>query len=227
MKTRSCYTSSESYHSVNWDVSTLRVHKKIDTFCVDDFCGHCNTTFEAMGCYYHFFQCQEALSSLTEEKVQRGIKNRELDELRKQYIQPKGYNVIEMYECEWRELFQTDIIIKQHLRESLPYKRPLREERVLKEKKTGDLFDYFQCDIEVTETLQETFAIFLPIFERNIVCRGDVGPLIKKIAEEEGFLTQSKRMLISSKFMENGTFFKPLLLFYADMGLVCKKTSLF
>ena len=33
--------------------------KKIDCFSVDGFCSHCNTVFEAMGCFYHFCPCQE------------------------------------------------------------------------------------------------------------------------------------------------------------------------
>ena len=39
--------------------------KKIDCFKVDAFCGHCNTVFEAMGCFYHYCPCQEARPSLT------------------------------------------------------------------------------------------------------------------------------------------------------------------
>ena len=53
--------------------------KKIDCFSVDGFCSHCNTVFEAMGCFYYFRQCQELRPSLTEEDIQRGTKRRELD----------------------------------------------------------------------------------------------------------------------------------------------------
>ena len=34
--------------------------KKMHCFKVDGFCGHCNTVFEAMGCFYHYCPCQEA-----------------------------------------------------------------------------------------------------------------------------------------------------------------------
>ena len=40
--------------------------KKIDCFSVDGFCSHCNTVFEAIGCFYHFCSCEEQLPSLTE-----------------------------------------------------------------------------------------------------------------------------------------------------------------
>ena len=48
----------------------------IDCFNVDGFCSHCNTVFEAMGCFYHFCPCQDLRLSLTEEKIQRGSKKR-------------------------------------------------------------------------------------------------------------------------------------------------------
>ena len=40
--------------------------KKIDCFSVDGFSSHCNTVFEAMGCFYHFCPRQELRPSLTE-----------------------------------------------------------------------------------------------------------------------------------------------------------------
>ena len=42
-------------------------------------------------------------------------------------------------------------------------------------------------------------------------------------AEKEGFLCQSRKMLISGYFLENGTLITPLLLFYLELGLICKK----
>ena len=46
--------------------------------------------------------------------------------MRKQYIKEKGYNVVEMWECEWWNLYETTACVKEHLGESFPYKRPLR-----------------------------------------------------------------------------------------------------
>ena len=69
--------------------------KKIDHFSVDGFCSHCNTVFEAMGCFYHFCPCQELRSSLTEKDIKHGSRKRELDELRRSYIQEKNFTVIE------------------------------------------------------------------------------------------------------------------------------------
>ena len=56
--------------------STTGREKKIDRFSVDGFCSHCNTVFEAMGCFYHFCPCQELRSSPTEEDIKRGSRRR-------------------------------------------------------------------------------------------------------------------------------------------------------
>ena len=40
------------------NVTTGR-QNKIDCFSVDGICYHCNTVFEAMGCYFHYCPCEE------------------------------------------------------------------------------------------------------------------------------------------------------------------------
>ena len=99
--------------------------KKIDCFSVDGICYyHCNTVFEAMGCYYHYCPCQEARPSLTDTEVERGVKKRQQDELRRDYIQQKGYQIVAKWECEWWSLYKTDASVKSHLPENFPYRRP-------------------------------------------------------------------------------------------------------
>ena len=50
------------------NVTTGR-QKKIDCFSVDGVRNHCNTVFEAMGCYFHYSPCQEARPSLTDNET--------------------------------------------------------------------------------------------------------------------------------------------------------------
>ena len=54
--------------------STTGTQRKIDYFNADEFCGHCNRVFEAMGCVYHYCLCQKSWSTLTEDDIQRGTK---------------------------------------------------------------------------------------------------------------------------------------------------------
>ena len=123
---------------------TTGTQKQTNTYSVDGFRWRCNTVFEALGCYYHYCPCQEARPSLIGKKIRSGFRKRELDELRKQYIQEKGYSVIEVYECVWWKNYKSKIFVKHRLREFLPNKMPLRGERLLDNIKSGNPFGYNQ-----------------------------------------------------------------------------------
>ena len=102
------------------NVTTGR-QRKIDCFSVDGFCHHCDTVFEAMGCYFQNCPCQEARSSLTDNEIMRGRKKRDQDQMRKEYIQQKGYKINEMWECNWWELYRTDAPVRNYLRAKFPF----------------------------------------------------------------------------------------------------------
>ena len=161
--------------------------KKIDCFSVDGFCSHCNTVFEAMGCFYHFCPCQKLRPSLIEEDIQRGSKKRELDSLRRNFIQEEGFNVIEMWECEWWRLYRTSNNVKQHIREHFPYRRSLAAEQLLEEIKEGKLFGYVQCDIEVPEKMRSKLVNFPQVFKKTIVSRSDFGDLMKTMPKKKDY----------------------------------------
>ena len=152
-----------------------------------------------------------------------GNKKREMDQMRKQYIKEKGYNVVEMWKFEWWNLYKTTTCVKQHLRESFLYQRTSSKESLLEQIRSGKLYGYVQCDIEVPEVLKKKFAKFPPIFGNTNIGRHDIGSLMKDYAEKEGLLCQPRKMLISSYFLGNRTLITPLFLFYLDLGLVCKK----
>ena len=132
-----------------------------------------------------------------------------------------------MWECEWWNLYKTTTFVKEHLRESFPYKRPLKEEGLLEQIRSCNLFGYVQCDFEVPEELKKKFANFPPIFKNTNVGRHDIGSLMQDYAEKEGLLCQPRKMLISSYFLKNGTLNTPLLLFLLELGVVCKKICRF
>ena len=167
--------------------------KKIDCFSADGICYHCSNVFGAMGCYYHYCPCQEARPSLTDTDIERGVKKRQQDEMRRDYIQQKGYQIVEMWECEWWSLYKTDASVKSHLRENFPYRHPLSEEGLLHGIIDGRLFGYVQCDIEVPEHLRDYFSNFPPIFKNTAVSRDDIGNLMKQYAEKENIMVQSKK----------------------------------
>ena len=109
----------------------------------------CLKLWEAIFNIAHFKKL--VFRSLTKKKSERHQKK--LDEQREQYLQKKSYSVIEMCECDCWNMYKTDNFVKQHLRESLPCKSPLREERFQENVKSGSLFGYVQCDNEVPDNL--------------------------------------------------------------------------
>ena len=127
--------------------------KKLDRFSVDGFCSHCNIVFDAMDCFYHFCLCQELRPSLTQKDIKRGGRKRQLDELRRCYIQEKDFTVIELREREWWKLYKITTNVKLHIRANFLYRRSLTEHKHLEGIKKGNLFGYVQCDIEVPENL--------------------------------------------------------------------------
>ena len=116
--------------------------KKINCFIMDAYCDHCKTVFEAMGCYYHFCSCQIARPSSTDQDIEQGNKKREVDELRREHIQEKGYKVEEMWEYGLWEKLKTNDKIKNHVRTLFPYKRLPIYRLPFGKKKDRTLFGY-------------------------------------------------------------------------------------
>ena len=74
----SYFQQTRPEYKIESNVTTGR-QKTIDCFSVDGICYHCNTVFEAMGCYFHYCPCQQACPSLTDNEIMKGIKKREQD----------------------------------------------------------------------------------------------------------------------------------------------------
>ena len=101
------------------------------------------------------------------------------------------------------EIEQDRQVCQTALRESFPYKISLKEGRILQNIKNWNLFVYVQtisykCDIEVPESLREVFATIPPTMKKLKVTKNDIEPLIKENPENEQFLNEPARMLISS-----------------------------
>ena len=228
LKIWSCLIFNERDLIVKMRASTLQADRRKLTASVLMGCfSLCKIVFEAMGCFYHFSPCQELHPSPTEEDIKRGSRKRELDELRRGYIQEKNFTVIEMWECEWWRLYKTATIVKLHIRKNFPYRRSLTETQLPEGIKKGNLFGYVQWDIEVPKKLRANFANFPPIFKNTLVSKNDIVDLMKTNAEEECIMSQPRKMLVSSFTLQNGTLITPLLLFYLHLGLICTKIHRF
>ena len=100
--------------------------------------------------------------SLTDTKIEREVKKRQQDEMRRDYIQRKGYQIVEIWECEWWSLFKTDASVRIHLRENLPYRLPFSEEDLCKELSMDNSLVLFNVILKCLNSCATTFPIFLP-----------------------------------------------------------------
>ena len=164
---------------------------------------------------------------MSEEETQKRLMKREYDELRREYLQNKGYKVVEIWECNWWETVKGDESVKIHVRNNFPFKSPLTQESLLTKIRKDKLFGYVQCDLEVPDGLKYKFSNFPPIFKNFNVSRADIGDYMRDYAIDNDLLKQPQRMLISSFKLEIGTVKTPLLNFYLSLGLKCTKIYLF
>ena len=120
--------------------------------------------------------------------------------------------------------FTRQPLMLNYISENLPLRRSLTEQQL---ERIKNLFGYVQCNIEVPENLRANFANFPPIFQNTLVSKNVIGDLMKTYAEEEGIMSQPRKMLISSFTLRNGTLITPLLLFHLQLGLVITKIHRF
>ena len=174
---------------------------------VDGFHGPSQTVFQFHGCYWHGHQCY-----LNEGREMNETRKKPMVELRKEtennsvYIKDQGYNLVEIYECQWLELTRTSLEVIHFLQSK--FRRPLGNYVTLDEKtilsaiRKGLLFGVVECDICVPETLKQKFSEMPPIFKNTEICSEDIGPYMKAFAEEQNLMVRPHKSLIRSYFGE-------------------------
>ena len=94
------------------------------------------------------------------------------------YIQKCGYSLVEIWECQWKQMNMQNPELQQFLRRfrrPLDYKWKMTEAQVLEAVKEDTLFGMVECDIEVPEDLKAYFAEMTPIFKNIHVAVEDIG----------------------------------------------------
>ena len=176
------YLQSQRSECLIESYNTTGKQKKVDCFSVDGFCAHFNTVFEAMVVISIFAHvtCQETQASLSEEEMQRGIKKREHDELRRDCLRYKGYNIIDVWECNWWESVKDEENLRNHIRKNFPFKLlgPTVSLAKLGDRK---IFGCVHCDLEDSDGLKYKFSDFPPIFKIFNVIRADIGVFMNEV----------------------------------------------
>ena len=69
----------------------------------------------------------------TNVQIETEVTKRQRDEMRGDYIRQEGYQMVEMWNCEWWSLSESEASVKSHLRQSFPLDCILSEERHMQE----------------------------------------------------------------------------------------------
>jgi hypothetical protein len=87
-----------------------------------------------------------------------------------EYIKDQGYDVVEMWECQWRASIKKDPELSSFIENR---KRPCDGLITMTEDQI--LLGALEVDIKVPDLLKPTFAEMSPIFKNVEVSRDDIG----------------------------------------------------
>ena len=139
------------------------------------------------------------------------------------YIHKQGFNLVECWECEWRDMKGTNKdlqrFIATRLRRPLDKVKTMTLQTILGVVKNETLFGCIEYDIHVPEHLREHFSEMCPIFKNTEISRDDIGEFMKAYAEENDIMKRPTRSLIGSMIGEKILLATPLLKWYLEHGL--------
>ena len=91
---------------------------------------------------------------------------------------------------------------KHFLDAAFPRRRHARwtmtSQQILSGVRAGTVFSLIECDVCVPEALLEHFAEMQPVFKNIRMTRDDLGPFVRRYAEEHNIMATPRRMLLGS-----------------------------
>ena len=195
---------------------------------VDGWCMQNNTIYQFHGCFWHGCECQVE-KGVTKNAVngKTRLELRDKTEKNTAYLKKLGYNVVEMWECQWAKLKEKSkelrAFIARYHRKPIDKKQIMSEDEVKNAIRDKKLFGLVECDVEVPKEKREYFAEMTPIFKNVEVAREDVGDYMKAYAEEHGLLTQPRKTLVGSYYGKKILLPTPLYNWYVAHGMQVKK----
>ncbi len=176
---------------------------------------------------WHGHTCHLTLDRQTGQRHKiNPINGKDMDDLYREtqrnskYIRDQGYDLEEMWECQWLAMKRDEAIDCKHY-----WNKTWRtsEEKIIEAVRQGQLFGVVECDIRVPDDQKATFAEMPPIFKNVDVTKDDIGDYMKEFAEQHGIMTQPRRLLIGSMFGEKILLTTPYLKWCLDHGLQVTK----
>lgn len=211
--------------------------KKIGPYPVDGYDEHTNTVYQFHGCYWHGHRCWMTKSQHGKEKweataTKRSRKTKEVT----QYLESKGYRVVEMRECSFRSNMRFNTKLKAFIDSRQPPtpQRKMTEMEILKAVVNETLFGMVEVDIEVPEqwpaqyrhpsmSPYEYFQEMSPIFCTSDVPYDIIGEHMQDHVKEFDLSTKARRLLVGGMRAKKCLLATSLLKRYLEHGLQVSK----
>ena len=213
---------------------------KIGSFYVDGFEAKTNTIFEYHGCYYHGHDCDMTKNVKSKQWHERKTILQKRTKKRTEFFKSLGYNVREIYECEFKSQCKTDKELSSFISSRKPtfyrtHSNTVSESQILKAVKSGQFFGFVECDISIPDTWpegrerhlppKEYFAEMAPIFCNVEVNFEDIGQHMKDhILKTQGKPFPPRRTLVAGLRAEKILLASELLQYYMkDLDMLVTK----
>ena len=211
------WESERTGHSIRHQVNGRE--KRIGKLPVDGWCSTTKTAYQYHGCYYHGHPCLALETNAVNGKPMTQL----LAETRKNTAYLRHFvKVVELWECQWKNM-RKDAAVKRCLDAAFPRRRhakwKMTQQQILIDVRTGTLFGIIECDVRVPEELRAHFAEMQPVFKNVNMTRDDLGPFMRRYAEDYDIMTRPRRMLVGSFRGDKMLLATPLLRWYLDHGL--------
>ena len=93
-------------------------------------------------------------------------------------MEGRGYTVVFMWECEYKNMRKTDEDLKEFLRtynQQLNPNTKMTENEIIKDVKNETIFVVVECDIRVPDDKKELFSEMCPIFKNGDIPVEEIG----------------------------------------------------
>ena len=192
--------------------------KRIGKLPVDGWCPETRTAYQFHGCFFH--GCPKCYDQNETNSMNGKTMATLLEKTRcnTAYLR-RHVEVVEMWECEWKEI-RNESVVKTFLARASRPRWTMTQQEIIAAVVDGTLFGMVECDVRVPEELQDYFSEMQPGFKNASVTRDDIGPFMRQYAEEHDILSKPRVMLVGSFRGVKILLATTLLRWYLAHGLV-------
>ena len=149
-------------HNININHARNGGEKRIGTFKLDGWHENTDTGFEFHGCVYH--GCPKCYNDSTFNALRNELMSQTYCKHVKRIseIKQKLNNLVEIWECEYNELVQTDVLLKHIIDTETNIKPPLNPRNALTGGRTNAITLYYEGEADYID-----FTSLYPYIQKN------------------------------------------------------------